>query len=66
MKGTCLNCTERYPACHDHCEKYQTALREHLETRKKRNKEMSGEYDIIRLYSDRKAKKIKKYGNDLW
>ena len=23
--GTCLNCQDRYPACHDSCEKYQSA-----------------------------------------
>ena len=23
--GTCLNCEDRHPACHDTCEKYQTA-----------------------------------------
>lgn len=25
----CKDCKERYPACHDHCEKYKEALQEH-------------------------------------
>ena len=29
--SVCLNCEERYPACHDHCTKYLDAKREHDE-----------------------------------
>lgn len=29
--GTCRDCEERYPACHDYCEKYQTAKKKRSE-----------------------------------
>lgn len=31
---TCYQCEDRYPACHDHCEKYITAKREWFEKQK--------------------------------
>ena len=29
MNAPCKNCPDRYPACHGHCEKYQTWLAEY-------------------------------------
>lgn len=53
----CHGCTERYPACHDHCEKYIQAKQD-WENQKELIKENKAKED---LYSDYKRKKYKKY-----
>ena len=53
----CLDCQERYPACHDHCDKYKQA-----------KAELQAEKDLINskkskddVYKDYKRKKFKRY-----
>jgi len=36
---SCIDCTERYLGCHDHCEKYQAEKAAHNEIKKKAQKE---------------------------
>lgn len=50
--GCCKECTERYEACHDSCDKYQAALKEWKEYKDKvyEAKKLS-EYDQYRLKS---------------
>lgn len=54
------NCPDRYPACHDKCEKYLTVKRAHDEKREALWKEkMPDEYAIDRVFDkkDRAAKR---------
>lgn len=41
-----MNCKEREPGCHDHCEKYQTWLSEHIEESRTIRKE-KGKYKAL-------------------
>ena len=56
--GCCKECTERYEACHDSCEKYQNARREWEEYKDmvKRGKKPT-EYDEYMFVSIREMKK---------
>lgn len=53
----CLDCPDRFPACHDHCERYQLWKEDHerkrAEARKQENQEIVG-YEMDR------ARKLKK------
>lgn len=47
----CKDCQERYPACHDKCEKYQAERAENLQEKEKYYKEaildiMADDYEI--------------------
>ena len=52
IDNTCRGCTERRPACHDHCDRYQKAKKEWDEYREevKHNKRLAIE---IELYQKR-------------
>lgn len=49
--NTCLDCPDRYPACHDHCEKYQAALAEWLDKKRvaKSAKRKRRDYDDFKI-----------------
>lgn len=64
--GTCKDCKERYPACHDHCERYLTAKKEIIERKMAYRKAVDGEYQLMQMRDKKKIKKMKKYGSDLW
>lgn len=53
----CHGCTERHPACHDHCEKYIQA-KQAWEDQKELIRENKAKDE---QYSDYKRKKFKKY-----
>lgn len=55
----CKDCTERYPACHDHCETYQKGLEEWVETKRmiKRNKRTVKEYNSFIIENTIKSKR---------
>lgn len=36
MKSNCINCNERHPGCHDHCQSYQDARKAHEEMKEKK------------------------------
>ena len=66
MIGTCKDCPDRYPACHDTCPKYQESLKEHLEIRTRRRKENMGNAELTRMYAEKKAKRMRRFGEDMW
>lgn len=60
--NTCKDCKDRYPACHDHCEKYQNALAEWKEKKQsiKHNKRMYRQYDGFKIAAMSRIKEGKK------
>lgn len=69
IKGVCYGCEERYPACHDTCEKYKEARAEYDQRKetilKEKNKDR--EHDTYKLHSVRKAKKEgRNHGKNYW
>lgn len=58
--GCCLDCQERYPGCHDHCERYQDAS-EKWRAFKQQVKE--AQFDEFFSYKLDKIKKEKRRGN---
>ena len=66
MNSPCKGCTERHPACHDKCERYQEAKRADFELKRKVRAENRGLRQMAQIYTAKKAKRIKKFGNDLW
>lgn len=67
MQTTCKDCPDRYPGCHDHCEKYQSRRAADWELKKKIRDETRGGYEMMKLYSEKKNKKLKKYPKgDIW
>ena len=55
----CRYCTDRYPACHDHCEKYLDA-RDKWETHKSHIKAAKEEGDALYIYKLDKIRKRRK------
>ena len=54
ISGCCKDCTERYEACHDYCEKYLDASRNWKEYRQKiREAKKPTEYDEHKFESIR-------------
>ena len=51
----CRDCTERYPACHDYCERYQVALDDWNE--RKAMKKKADEFYIYKIENIRKDEK---------
>ena len=49
--NTCKDCPDRYPACHDKCEKYQDALAEWIEQKRtiRHEKHLHLEYDKFKI-----------------
>lgn len=62
----CKDCTDRYPACHDHCERYRTEKATEQQAIDNYKSKNSGSYQLKQIYSDRKVKKMRRYGSDIW
>lgn len=54
---SCRGCTERYPACHDHCEKYITARKKYDELQ---NKIWEDKHNPLLVYKAEKIAKAQK------
>ena len=59
IAGTCLDCTDRYPGCHDAYEKYQGAKKEWNERRdrireEKEKSKLFAEYKVTKIIRERK------------
>ena len=52
----CRYCTDRYPACHDHCEKYLDAQQTWEAFKDKVRKAKSDDYDLYKCEAIRKQK----------
>ena len=59
---SCKGCTERYPACHDTCEKYLKEKRENQEALEKYRKENAGCRQLDEMGVSRRIKNFKKHG----
>ena len=68
MISVCKDCVKptRHPGCHDHCEKYLHAKKEDLELKQKIKAENKGFHELTKMYTEKKARRLKKYGDDLW
>ena len=49
--NTCQNCPDRYLGCHDHCDKYQSALAEWIEKKAsiRKAKRVHRDYENFRI-----------------
>ena len=63
IDGTCLNCENRYPACHDSCEKYLTAKAK-FEEQKKIIKTAKEEFLAVDAFKRDVISKTKKRGRN--
>lgn len=59
----CYECTERYPGCHDHCEKYADA-RQTWDNRKETIRQLKSEEKLYRDYKYKHIAKDKAKGKD--
>ena len=66
MNSPCKGCPKRYPGCHDHCPEYQAVKKADLEMKQKIKAESKGMREMTKMYAERKAKRIKKYKDDVW
>ena len=68
MKSVCKGCEPhvRYSGCHDHCPKYLEAKKEDLELKQKIKAENKGRNEMTKYYAEKKNKRIKKFGEDVW
>lgn len=57
LKPPCLDCPDRYPACHDHCERYQQWKENHEQ--KRAAARAQDEHEIIN-YEVQRSKRLKK------
>lgn len=48
ISDCCRRCEERYPACHDYCEKYQEALEKWNDRKAKIKAEKHDEYELYK------------------
>ena len=64
IKSVCYECKDRYPACHDSCEKYSEAKAEFEERKEKirTEREKFKEIDIYHLEAVRRTRKVKYTG----
>ena len=61
ISGCCKFCEDRYPGCHDHCEKYQTARKELDDYNAQiRQAKQIDEYDAHKIAQIRKIKRESK------
>lgn len=62
--GTCCKeCTEKYEACHDHCEKYLSAKEEWLEYKRQiKEAKKPTEYDQHKFNSIKAMERRRHYG----
>ena len=58
---TCHHCEDRYPACHDHCEKYLSA-KEQWNERQKETRRAKKEFFISYQHHIEAIRKTKKKG----
>lgn len=58
-KFDCKGCEKRYPACHDYCESYQTALEAWLDSKRaiKHTKTMTKQFDQFKIEATIKNKR---------
>ena len=56
IAGCCRNCENRYPACHDHCEKYINARQKWDEERQHIRESKADIYDVYKI-EKRRGKK---------
>ena len=59
ITGTCLGCPDRYPACHDSCERYPIAKNEWDDKRnrireEKKKTRVFAEYKVSKIIRERK------------
>lgn len=66
MNRPCKDCAERYPACHDHCERYQNERKKRAEQIAKYKQMHDGEQQLKEMFSRKYTKKLKKHKDDLW
>ena len=68
MNSPCKGCVQpkRHPACHDTCPEYQAVKKADLELKQKIKAENRGQCQMAQMYTAKKSKRIKKFGNDLW
>lgn len=68
MISVCWECKPpiRHPACHDTCPKYQAAKAEDIKLKQKIKAENKGFHELTKYYSEKKTKRIKKFGDDVW
>lgn len=59
MITVCKNCTDRHMACHDHCERYQTAKAENDRIKTLKRNDINNVFDEI--LAERKIKRERKY-----
>ena len=59
MKAPCRGCGERYPGCHDHCERYQEASTkwEEYKMRIRKVKHLYREADAFKIEGTIRSKK---------
>ena len=57
ISACCKDCTEKYQACHDYCEKYQKALDEWNDLKQKARRAKYDEYELYRQDAIQKMKK---------
>ena len=60
--NVCQHCTERYPACHDYCEKYKKASEKATELAQTIRKNSSADHDLLNYYHADKEKRRRKKG----
>lgn len=56
----CKDCEERYPACHDTCQRYQAEKKADLDARMRYKEKNLGNTQLHQIASDRFAKRLKK------
>lgn len=59
MITVCKDCPDRHRACHDHCEKYQTAKAENDRIKKLKRYDLNVVFDD--MSAERKLKRERKY-----
>lgn len=60
------NCHDRYPACHDHCERYLTEKATEQQALDNYRDKNRGNSQLKQIYSERKVKKMRRFKDDLW
>ena len=59
LKPPCLDCPDRYPACHDHCDRYGAFREAKLKEYEKRDKERLSDPGIFLIGQMTKQKRKK-------
>lgn len=63
---TCKDCPDRYLGCHDHCDRYRAEKEKSDKERAERFKQNCGDYQMIAMRTQKKAKRLRKYGDKTW